>query len=418
MVLDRFFELLPAVNAILDENSGADIIDQASIETWFDRVIRASTQKTRAFNEIAKRYQNLGRPDLAKRVIERAYTSGTIESTVLTHLMIDIAEKSQAQFIDGILANIRRAQVSYSAALSDMRTQHGLIGDDVDYFGFPPDHIPFPAIETEASRDNGFEVALNRAQQRLELARQAEEAALSTTRSFDTDSASFQNELSRVENTYEAQLSEICGTFTAQGRVFPAIRKYASLDPRAQLFGDPCGRMGTGQLHEATGGVDIALVEMARVRQSMTNLDAEIGIEEQRINDICANTNAFRAATLAVRGAQSDVQSEIADWQRGLATADRAFQAASTFATLTKCSIGTSSDCGSAIGALGLLAAAIGVNETAQFAGSVKVASLESHVRDLQAEEAEISFAQQCAGADRDFAGQAVTSQGIAEIES
>ena len=418
IVLDRFFGLLPSVNRLIANSDTVSIIDQATIETYFDRVIRASTQKARVWNEISKRYQNLGRSDLAKLVIERAYTAGTIESTVLTQLMIDVAGRAQVDVLDGIVASIRRAQVSYGAALSDMRAQHLTISDAVDYFGFPPDHIPFPAIESEASRDNGFEVALNRAQQRLELARQAEEAALTTTRSFDTDAASFQNELTRVENTYEAQLADLCGTFSARGRVYPAIRKYAALDQRAQLFGDPCGRMGTGQIHESVGGIDLALIEMQRARQVAANAEAEIAIEEERIDAVCATTNMFREATVKIKNQQSTMQARISDYQLGLATADRALAAVSTYANLTKCTIGTSTDCVSAGFAATIFTAGLIANEAAQFLGASKIQNLEGEVRDLQTAEAQIGFAQQCRGADIDFVGQSQTSLGIAEIES
>ena len=61
------------------------------------------------------------------------------------------------------------------------------------------------------------------------------QVSLQMNRSYETDSASFQSELARIRHTYEAQLGEICGTFVGDdGRVYPAIRRYASMNERTQ----------------------------------------------------------------------------------------------------------------------------------------------------------------------------------------
>ena len=45
---------------------------QEMVSSYMDRLISASSQKSRAWSEIAKRYQTFNRPDLARLVVERA----------------------------------------------------------------------------------------------------------------------------------------------------------------------------------------------------------------------------------------------------------------------------------------------------------------------------------------------------------
>src|SRR5690606_30521622 len=134
------------------------------------------------------------------------------------------------------------------------------ISDQVTYFGYQPDYIPFPALDPGDS--NAFDKALARAKDKLAVASEKEQIALEDNRSFDTDAASFQAELAQLRDSYEGQLGDICGTFVAQvdgeDTVLPAISKYAYLDPNTAALGNPCGLVGNGGIYEAAAGVEQA----------------------------------------------------------------------------------------------------------------------------------------------------------------
>ncbi|MFH1811925.1 MAG: hypothetical protein ABIJ09_24515 [Pseudomonadota bacterium] len=397
--LERFFHLLPALQSALDQGL-PEIAGQETVVEYLGRLIRASTQKVKVWSEVSKRYQNFNRPDLARLVIERGYTAAYLESIILTNLMQRIGDSTRPENVAQISKSIQDAQISYRVALTEMRSQYDAISDEINYFGYAPDYIPFPSTEASVARDNGFEVLGARAWQRLQIAQQAEDVALQTTRSFDVDEASFQSELIRVENNYEGQLAELCGTFAAGSHVYPAIRKYAYLDPRAELLGDPCGLMGTGQLHEAMGAIDLEIVDMQKVRVSMDNTIAEAKIEEDRINAACNAVDSFRSTYVSLRDQQDSVQ-DVIDWC-GYASqeADRVLQAAQTIAGLGKCMIvaglSNGSDCPAAAISATIFGVAIGVNEVAQAALHATITAKQDKLRDLQKQEGQISFDMQC----------------------
>jgi len=394
--LDRFFKLLPRLTETLLGDPSDQIFGQESVDTYLGRVIRASTQKARVWSEVAKRYQNFNRSDLARGVIERGYVEAYLESIVLTHLMQNIVEVSLPEDVDQIVAAIRTAQLTYAVALSDMRERYEALNQSVDYFGFPADYMPFPAVEAQIARDNGFEVAANRAWQRVQLALQAEEAAISTTRSFDSDSASFQNELTRLENTYESQLLDICGSFEVSGKVYPAITKYAYLTPETRAVGDPCGLVGTGSIHQTLGDMDIALNRIAQVRTQISNTLAEVAIERERIDKTCDTKDAWEQALVETRGKANNLSDEIDDKQLILSELDRSFQAFSTIAKLNKCSVvfglASGGDCPASKLALAMYLPAIAGIEVTHGVISQEINDKQSEIRDLQLEESKITF--------------------------
>ena len=90
MVLTRFYSMGDVIGAALASGSPAtarNFISSATVTSYFDRLIRASTQRSRAMSEIARRYQAFNRADLARKVTERAYTSTYLESVVLANLI-------------------------------------------------------------------------------------------------------------------------------------------------------------------------------------------------------------------------------------------------------------------------------------------------------------------------------------------
>lgn len=388
-VVDRFYDLSPLIAGSVQREREENIrsfITPAAVESYFGRLIRASTQKTRAWADIAERYQNFNRPDLARRVIERSYTAGYLESMILTRLMQEIVDITAPEDIAQIQKQIADSQRSYRVALAVMRQHYADITDDINYFGFAPDFIPFPALE--GLRDNSFEVARQRAQERISLALTTETQALEADLSFNTNAASFQAELVRISNTFDDQLSDLCGTFEVDGQVLPATARNADRSDATRAVGDPCGLVGTGQIHNAMVELDVILIEMQRVRQSIVNTQTEARIEEQRWQAACGVQDAFARLSFQERGAINTVQADIDRHRTVLAGMDRALQEGVQLAEMTKCSFiaGTASggDCPTAGLAKVAILAAFAVYEGARTGLDIKLNAAEARVRDME----------------------------------
>ncbi len=394
--LDRFFRLMSLIDRSLAGAPGDQIIDQLTVSTYIGHLIRASSQKARIASEIAARYQNFSRPALARLVIERGYVAAYLESVIFTHLMQNIVDISAPQDVAQIAKEIQTAQTTYRVALSDMRARYDAISEDVDFFGFPKDFIPFPALEVSVGRDTGFEVAANRAFLRIQIAQSAEELAISSRRTFDTEAASFQNELTRVENSYEAQLLEICGSFESDGRIFPAIRKYAYLDARTRIVGDPCGLVGNGAIHSALADVDIAATRIQQVQTQIANAVEEARIEENRIDATCNTKDSWEKIFVDARGDQNTIQRRIERLSLAQSELERGSQLAQTIAQLGKCLViaGTSNgtDCASAGIAGGILAGTIVGLEAGILGLGVAVNQQQVALRRAQTREASIIY--------------------------
>ena len=373
MALDRFYRLSDVIWTSIGElPPGQGFITPQTATSYFDRLIRASSQKARAWSEISKRYQAFNRPDLARLVVQRAYTSAYLESVVLSRMMLRVIDISDAADRAQIIQQAELAQQTYRAALTDMANVYKDITDNVTYFGFQPDYIPFPALET--GDNNAFEKALARAQSALSTAADKESIALSSNRSFDTDSASFQSALAGLRGQYEDQLSEICGTFTVtqagQTQVYPAIPKYAYLDPKAAALGDPCGLMGNGQLFDAAIGLEQSQLDLQKVKQEQQNLEAQI-------QDTLDRTSAQCQRIVTAKNFQISQQNDITSLQDGINAldvtidvADRTEHLAEVIGDYVKCTVGLATDCPTAFVAsaayVTVAAVATGVAVTAE----------------------------------------------------
>ena len=73
-------------------------------------------------------------------------------------------------------------------------------------FGFPPDYIPFPALDP--TDVNGFEKMLAVAKDQVATAADKEALALDQSRDFDTDAEAFQSELVAIRQNYETLVNE------------------------------------------------------------------------------------------------------------------------------------------------------------------------------------------------------------------
>jgi hypothetical protein len=316
LALDRLYLLGPDFAAALLRGaieSDANFISQETVTLYLERLVRGATQKAVAFGEIAHQYQALNRPDLARTVIERAYAATYLESALMTNLMQSIVARAGASIRDQIRLEIERTQRSLRAALRDMRAVHQAIFDDLTYFGFAPDYIPFPAVDPGSGRaSNAFEAMRSIAEQKVSLAKQREQGALSSNLQFRVDRATFQSELIRVRNTYENQLTSICGSFTGRdGRVYPATRKYAHLNDVATLVGDPCGVMGNGGIHQARGQLQDSVMSLEAILLRHGNVEQEILNEQERVARQCGLIGEIADYKFKVQGKIISMQEQL-----------------------------------------------------------------------------------------------------------
>lgn len=328
LALDRLYLLGPNMSAAQargSTDSPLNFLSASTVVLYLDRLIRASTQKAKAFSEIARRYQNFNRPDLARAVIERSYSAAYLESVIVTQLMLELADRSTNADRPQIEVTISQAQRRYRMALLDMRDLFASITDEVNYFGFAPDYIPFPSLDASVRGRSAFEVLIDVADAKTAFARAREDQALASNRGFQTDTATFQAELVRIRNTYEAQLTEVCGSFTspADGRVYSATRRYAALHPYAVVLGDPCGRMGNGSIHAAMVSHQQALLSQQQLQVRFHNLLEEVEIERGRVAAQCDLTEETARFTYVQAGAVRDLQTEAATIRRTMDSVNR-----------------------------------------------------------------------------------------------
>ncbi len=343
--LDRFYRQSPLMwEALGYEFDPQNFVTPETVTWYFERLIRASTQKSRAWSEIGKRYQNFNRPELARAVVERAYTATYVEGILLSQLMLRIVDVLRPEDRPQIIRVLEDGQRRYRTALLDMQNVHDDIDDNVNYFGLEPDYIPFPALNP--LEYNAFEVLLGRARQKVEVARYREDQAINRSTAFETDAEEFQAELVRLRNNYEGRLGDICGTFEAvDGRIYPAITRYAHLHPRAKFFGDPCGLVGNGQVYDSMAQFEQAQLDMQRVKVSTDNVLAEVEIERSRVSAQCDLIVSLADFVYDKQGEMNDLQRDINNLRMVQSSIERTLSVMSTLAQLAKCSVGTSTDC-------------------------------------------------------------------------
>ena len=397
LVLDRFFRASPLLWGAIGAgpSSPQNFVSQETVVAYFDRVIRASVQKSRAASEIAKRYQRMARPDLARTVIERGYNAAYLESVILSRMLLSAVEVAERAKRDQIRAALDVAQRTFDVALSEMRESYTQSRDARNIFGFEPDYVPFPALDPGDT--NAFTRVFAAARTRLAAARSAEDAALSSDRSYESDSAAFQGELVRLRNNYDGQLSEICGTFTGDdGRVYPATPKYAEQSSRTRTLRDPCGLVGNGQLYDALGQVEVARLDLRGALDGYDRLFNEVEIERQRVSMQCMVTVRLADYQWQAAGTTNNLQASIESSQLTMTRIRRGLDQARDIANLTKCSVGLSTDCPMAGIAIGLIAAAnLGAN-IAQTVVEGQIADQQQAIRDIQRDTARFTTLSMC----------------------
>ncbi|MER2564223.1 MAG: hypothetical protein ABTQ32_26065 [Myxococcaceae bacterium] len=361
LALDRLYMLGPNMSVALARGpvtSELDFISAETVTSYLERLVRAASQKSRSIGEIARRYQNFNRPDLARRTIERGYVATYLESAIISRQMLDIAAASSSASLPQIYITIEKAQRNYRMALLDMREMYAQITDEMNYFGYPPDYIPFPAIEgSSVSSANAFDTLLNLAKQRLDLAKTREQIALASGKQGRVDAAQFQSDLTGIRNNYENQLAQICGTFPGpDSRQYPAIRKYAPLSDVATAMGDPCGRMGSGELHQAMGNVKDSALRLKGVILRHENSLADIDIERTRIAEQCALNTTIADLQYQMAEKQATVAQTVAEQRALMTLISSSVQAVTSAVQVMDCEI----QCASSA-AMAVTVAALGV---------------------------------------------------------
>lgn len=352
MALDRFFRLSPFLWASLEGQQSDSFIQLETIVGYLDRVLRASAQKSKAWGEVGRRYQRLGRPDLARSVVERAYAGTYLESVVLGQFLRRAGEVLGPEQRDQVRVSLERAQLTYGAALLDMRDVYAAFGDELNTFGFTEDYIPFPALE--ANDSNAFLKQLASAEEALAQAALSESTAVQSTRTLNTDQAHFDSQLSGIRRDAETQLEQICGVFMGEdGRQHPATPEFAELDERGRVLGDLCGLVGNGSIHEATLQLELEQIEAQGVLNAIGDQQAKVEIELERTRQQC--DLAYEAADVQFQSAQhvSSLAEEISGLQDTQAVLEQTFanaQQALKFAVCTMIvGVAAGGDCPSAL---------------------------------------------------------------------
>lgn len=344
LALDRFYaHSLNIARTFSDLPAGQSFITQATASSYFDRLLRASSQKSRAYAEATKRYQAFRQPALARLVLGRTYGGTYLESVVLSRMLSDLSNTAAAEDKAQIDFQLNQAQLNNQVALLELSNVNETITDEATVFGFSPEYIPFTALD--ADDDNAFEKFFTDAEESVSVAAAKEELALDDTRRFNVSEAQFQETLTGIQVDYEAQLSEICGTFEAGGSVYPAITKYADLSDTTRALGDPCGFVRNGQLYEAILGLDRFNVGAAVLAQKMDNLKQSIVEANVRAQELCDNSYEVAEWKIRTEAEERAVQEALDAAETAVSEAVEAAASAMKINETLKCIVGTATDC-------------------------------------------------------------------------
>jgi hypothetical protein len=330
LALERFFKLAPL---ILNPSVRQNAITNTTVTSYITRVIRASTQKAAALSEVAKHYQSFNQADLAKSVIVRAYTGAYLEGIIISNML----DKLRIMALSQNQPEIQKAQTDaaqrYRSTLLDMRDLYATITQNTTYFGFAPDYVPFPPLES--GDNNAFEKILASARDKASTAAGKEEQALMSTTAYNSNLAAFQNELTRIQNDTNAQIGALCGTFVGDdGVTYPATAENAYLSANTKVLGDPCGLVGNGAISDAIGNARVAELSLEEAVKTQENQLASIKIEQQRLNDYCNLVDIQASYDYNQMNQEISLNRTIADKQANVHNLDDALNVAGQYASL------------------------------------------------------------------------------------
>ncbi len=430
MVLDRFFSQANTLYASFASPSRA-FLGAGAVSSSMQKLLLASTRKARSWSEIAKRYHAINRADLAKHVIERAYSATFLEMTVLTRLLRQIILILDTREEPQIRSEIENVTRTYKSALLDMEETYKKLSLAIDTFGIPKGYIPFPAIDSFSATTqtaDAFELSIQFAKEKLSSAQDKEEAAIQTKRSFDTSAASFQSELVQIEQNYSNQLIEICGSIqatdaTGQTRQHPAIPKYAMLSEQTRRLDDPCGLLPGGTLYNALAELEKMRVNMMGLKQAKEALQEKINLEKERIQKYCNAQFKLADIVWKTRTKSNSLQLKIEEIDRNVDRVVRIGQTLAQVSGMVKCATVVSAtgtyagtDC---VGAAIAAALILGVGAVREIAIGVQQETLAEAREEQEAVEAHLEKTQiqfECKACDvRD---KTCNEEGTAQFES
>lgn len=336
-VLDRFFSQAKAFKASLNDlPAGQGFITQGTASAYVERLLLASSQKSRAWTEVAKRYQSFNDARLAARILGRAGAGAYLESVVLSDLLDDLSAGAPDTAKKELVRQLEQAQRTYSVALLDMNTANRQITDEITVFGFAPDYVPFPVVHMKRY-PTAFAQAFARAKEKMEEARAKEEQAIADAKNYAGSEAEFFQQLANINTDYETQLADLCGTFEANGVGYPAIPQYASLTPRTQALADPCGFVGNGAINDALLALEQTRLDVAAVAQQRSNLEAAIAGANALAQEQCDSIEDLRDLKIGL----DTTKATLGAVQRGLNIAidrtEKALGVVSQLTELSKC---------------------------------------------------------------------------------
>lgn len=285
-IVDRFAAQLARWQATYDADTASQFITPSTITDYLPNVVSASTGLATAWAEVARRYEGLNRPDLARSVLERAYARTFLEGRTVTDAIEQVAARLGEASQDQARIEISTAQLRYRVALLDMAEQHAAIRDGVSLFGFAPEYVPFPALQEFDT--NPVDLIFDLARTHADAAAQDEDRALERRIEFDVDAAEFQRELVDLRQGYEERLGQLCGRFDGDdGRVYPALRKYAHLSDDTKDLPDPCGALSRGDIWIKFFDLETAQLGVQQVEQEVSIVRDRIRIAKDYADEYC-----------------------------------------------------------------------------------------------------------------------------------
>lgn len=285
-VLHRFHRQRQRWQGAAEVGPDAVYVGASTVTDYLGLVVTASVNVAQAWSEVARRYEGLNRPDLARAVIERAYARTAIEGQILTESLREVAHSLGPAAQEQAALQIESAQTRYRVALLDLREQHGAITDGLQLFGFAPGYVPFPPLgEFDASPVRAL-VAL--AREHADAAAADEDRALERRISLDVDAAEFQRELVSLRQRYEERLGQLCGRFVGtDGRVHPAIARYGHLSEATQDLADPCGALARGEIWIKFFDLETAQLGVQQVLQEIDIVQERIEVAKRHASERC-----------------------------------------------------------------------------------------------------------------------------------
>lgn len=416
-VLDRFYSHSADIQKTFSElPAGQSYITQATASSYFDRLLRASSQRSRAYAEATKRYQAFRQPDLARLVIGRTYGGTYLESVVLSRMLSDLAKTASAEDRAQIDMQITQAQLNNQVALLDLATVNDGITDDATIFGYAPEYIPFTALDKDDN--NAFEKFFSAAEESAAVAAEKETAALEDNRRFNVSEAQFQETLTGIRVDYEDQLSDICGTFDVGGKIYPAITTYADLSDNTRALVNPCGFVGNGKLYEAILGLDKFNIQATALAKKLDNLNVSIGEANDRAVEQCGDAFELASWKIENQAKENAIQDAIDVSTQVVEDALDAAASCKEVNDALKCAVGTSTDCPSGVVTAAANAAIDAAVETLKNSVKPFLKSRISDLRDLTSEKLTHEAEETCDAAKLDLHARVFElTKEISEIE-